>query len=787
MQAPNTLLCVDGSAHTQGSAFSAAHTQQGAQYADNGDCTASATGYDGGVQANGVNGQFAGGSLLNAADYTQFRPQSTELYLAQMIQRSRLELPKPGIFSGDVLQFTPWARSFHTLIVQTGLPNTELYHYLKTYLGGEALNLIKDLEIQDHPDLYVEAVKKLRRRYGDPVVVANAYMTKLHGLQHIGGNNAQQMQEFCNALDAANMAKSQYSTLNILDYPSELNNIVCKLPQSMIQRWNRAVNERYRVHGLMPTFDELCTFVNKEKDILTNPLTCQINVKPPQSRKHSNVSANGTAAHHLNGSSVKKSTSFGTTTAPDKHSSEGKSKGGGRGQGGGSQGGGQQEGGGANGGRAPKCLYCSAEHWLDVCPKIQKLSMSERHQYIKKKFICFICLRKGHTAERCVSSRPKCQICKRHHATILQRGAKAKATANATQSSEDDASQSATAADSAAAGSTASADTASAASANTRATECTAVSKVTGASHDAVAMQSRAASAEKSAMIVPVWLFKQDDPAKRVLVYAALDTQSDSTFLLQSAADKIEASGKEISLSLSTMSGANQIIKASKVSDLAVEAFGGGDVVQLPSVYTRSIMPCETAHIATSDKVRAWPHLKFLTSVLEKSPLDADIALLIGYDCPKALMPTEIVAPPAGDASPYAVKTALGWSVVGPLDHSSLDLSDCHLSMTYPVQSLQTGETMHHSAIVYRTAVKETFSPKQVLRMFDQDFNLDKPSIQEMSQEDLQFVAKMEEKVSVDAHRYVAPLPFKSMEEPDLPNNRSQAAARLSKIRSKML
>ena len=181
-------------------------------------------------------------------------------------------------------------------------------------------------------------------------------------------------------------------------------------------------------------------------------------------------------------------------------------------------------------------------------------------------------------------------------------------------------------------------------------------------------------------------------------------------------------------------------------------------------------MPCDRSHIPTADKVASWPHLQFLGDHLSDLH-EADIALLIGYDCPKALMPTDIVAPPAGDSSPYAVKTALGWSVVGPLAQG-LDLSDCHVTVTYPVKSLESGEVLHHSAVVYRTAVKEQVSPAQILSMFDQDFNLDKPSVAEYSQEDLQFLDTMEQKVHRCEERYVAPLPFRSVEEPDLINNR---------------
>ena len=43
-----------------------------------------------------------------------------------------------------------------------------------------------------------------------------------------------------------------------------------------------------------------------------------------------------------------------------------------------------------------------------------------------------------------------------------------------------------------------------------------------------------------------------------------------------------------------------------------------------------------------------------------------DIGLLIGYDCPRALTPRQVV--PSESDGPFAVLTDLGWSIVGLMD-----------------------------------------------------------------------------------------------------------------------
>ena len=75
---------------------------------------------------------------------------------------------------------------------------------------------------------------------------------------------------------------------------------------------------------------------------------------------------------------------------------------------------------------------------------------------------------------------------------------------------------------------------------------------------------------DKCSMIVPVWLFAQESPKDRVLVYAALDSQSDSTFILKSTADKLAITGVPTSLTLSTMGFIGQVVTSHKINGLAI-------------------------------------------------------------------------------------------------------------------------------------------------------------------------------------------------------------------------
>ena len=59
---------------------------------------------------------------------------------------------------------------------------------------------------------------------------------------------------------------------------------------------------------------------------------------------------------------------------------------------------------------------------------------------------------------------------------------------------------------------------------------------------------------------------------------------------------------------------------------------------------------------------------------------NVEVGLLIGCNYPKALKPKEVIL--GNDSDPYAVKTELGWGIIGPVSPSFLvyqdDVSTCH-------------------------------------------------------------------------------------------------------------
>ena len=64
-------------------------------------------------------------------------------------------------------------------------------------------------------------------------------------------------------------------------------------------------------------------------------------------------------------------------------------------------------------------------------------------------------------------------------------------------------------------------------------------------------------------MVLPVWLSSDDDPSREVLVYALLDSMSDTTFINDATPKKLNARGQSTALKLTTMTSENETLTVS--------------------------------------------------------------------------------------------------------------------------------------------------------------------------------------------------------------------------------
>ena len=165
-----------------------------------------------------------------------------------------------------------------------------------------------------------------------------------------------------------------------------------------------------------------------------------------------------------------------------------------------------------------------------------------------------------------------------------------------------------------------------------------------------------------------------------------------------------------------------------------------------------------------------------------------EVGLLIGSNCPDAIMPREVI--PGNPNEPYAQRTKLGWGIIGNVNKYSNDGDEGNSVIAHRVTTSDLSRVNSQQEktcyFAIKPTVREVFSPAQLRQMFELDFSERKGSGPSMSQEDRKFLSKMEESAyqAEDGH-YVMPLPFRHG-TPHLPNNRSLALNRLSKLRTRL-
>lgn len=103
------------------------------------------------------------------------------------------------------------------------------------------------------------------------------------------------------------------------------------------------------------------------------------------------------------------------------------------------------------------------------------------------------------------------------------------------------------------------------------------------------------------------------NPSKEQLVYALLDTQSDSTFIDKEVSYELQEDTYPVKLKLTAVLEENMIMKSEMVSGLRVRGYNSCIHINLPPSYTKDCIPVNHDHIPTHETAKRWPHLTEIT------------------------------------------------------------------------------------------------------------------------------------------------------------------------------
>ncbi|XP_039904599.1 uncharacterized protein LOC120744346 [Simochromis diagramma] len=399
------------------------------------------------------------------------------------------------------------------------------------------------------------------------------------------------------------------------------------------------------------------------------------------------------------------------------------------------------------------CLYCKRNgHTLDKCFKFMEKSVQDRIKFVQAERLCFGCLKGGHHSKKC-DKRNTCEKCQKKHPTCLHddKFVERKRIMPAPNDNSQDKDE---------------------------------------GDEPATAISNRVTQVSSSTLtssILPVWVSSKNHPDREVLVYALLDSQSDTSFILDEVAQDLDTDKSKAHLRLSTMSAKSTVIPCEKLVNLQVRGYKQEKRITLPPVYTREFIPVNRSHIPTFETALNWPHLERLADRLPPM-LECEVGLLLGYNCQQALLPREVIA--GEENQPYAQLTDLGWSIVGCTSQVQNHNDDIGISHRIIVREVtpavqQAVELRQEVHFVCRTQVKEV-GPADVIKVLGSDFSEHATDDNPVSQEDILFMSKVTKGIRQKENgHYELPLPLKT-DDPNLPNNKQCAEHRLSLLERRL-
>ena len=522
---------------------------------------------------------------------------------ADAINLNKLPAPEPSVFYGNPLEYPAWKSSFDTLIGSKRIDPGDKIHYLKRYLGGDALSCVEGVFLFSTEAAYIKARDILQMRFGSDFAVAEAFREKLYNWQSIKPTDSIGLQRFSDFLQQCEMAQQCIKGLECLDDCRENQRILTKLPDYIIVKWNGFISD---FAGYFPPFCTFASFILKEAEVACNPITSLNAVRAigkhgdSQNGMPTDTKGNTTRQHDHDTPPTSSVFSVQSSTISNTEPTSAPST-------------------------AP-CRYCGmSNHKLHNCKQFIALTPRERKEYIELNRLCFACLEGGHISKKC-KLRKTCKLCQRRHPTCLH------GDYNVLMKSE-------------------SKEKLNESNPNSRSKSC---EKFDSTEEAKILHASQGQST--SGMIVPVYLSTATSPDSEVLTYALLDTQSDTTFVLSNIGDMIQPTKHRSTLKLSTLTSTSYA-ECFKYNDLQIRGFNSDMRIPLPSTYSREVIPVHRSHIPTQETALKWPHL---TRIHDEIPAlqNCEVGLLIGYNCPQALAPRDFIC---GEGSvPYAQKHILG-------------------------------------------------------------------------------------------------------------------------------
>ena len=271
----------------------------------------------------------------------------------------KTELP---VFTGNLLQWNNFKAMFFGLVHNTSKAPEEKLAILKTAMGREPAELIKN--ITGGSRAYLKALDLLQKRYGNPLEHRRLHKEMLRGLNPVREGDHRSLQQFADKVQGLISGFEDYSSNEAEELALELAE---KLPFNQHSAWNMhmlTLSNPPDLESFSEWLGRLAQSTRKLEDVLPRNLK-----EPPRAQP-------------------KLAKSYVSNIEPDN------------------------------------CLYCYKQnHAIDACFKFKRLTVEDRRKAVMDKKLCFKCLDSNHVVKECESN-VRCteSDCKRQHHPLLHGG-----------------------------------------------------------------------------------------------------------------------------------------------------------------------------------------------------------------------------------------------------------------------------------------------------------------------------------------------------------------------------
>lgn len=612
---------------------------------------------------------------------------ATELLLKQ---QQRVLLPRREVptYNGEPTQYKLFVNAFDHLIAEKTDSDRDRLYYLDQYTTGRPQELVRSCLHMEPKKGYQRAREMLEEKFGDKYKITESYISKLMDWPVIKSEQSEELESLSiYMISCANMMED-VSQMSSLDHVDNLQKIVAKLPYELRKKWRGVSVHVKRRKDRIANFKDLTEFISEEAEVMQDPIFGKISDTTSASKLERKEKSKPKSLKYNSKSLV-------TSTSKEDSSS-----------------------------KSAACVYCQkGNHNLNTCFALKKLSYSEKMEALKKKSVCFGCLKIGHRSRDC-RARMKCDQCNMNHPSILHQSVDQKKDEDKTAQQPEVPGPSTKVVNS-----------------------CSVESNRSG---------SHIGAGEVFVAIVPVKI-KLKGSDNSVITYAAQDPYSTAAFISEKLVRSLGAKGLDTKISLTTMEKKNSTLKTKLVSDLEICDLDENNIVYLRAAYMKTELPVTTEDLVSQEKLERWSHLKEIPIRY----VDAEVGILLGVNTPDAVKPLEIVD--GNPDEPYAIRTKLGWAVNGPSHPSAF------------------GNSKKNYCIKTNAEIQE-----MITMMYNENF-MDKEDIEEkgMSIEDRKWLTIVQDNTKKIGGHYEIPLPFKKPDL-ELPNNYPMALYRANSLKRKL-